>query len=87
MTFKENCGDIRNSKVIDLCANLTACGLNVFAHDPFIDDTVMADECGVPSVDPFKSSRRYSAVVLAVAHDQFKYRPVSIYRALRKIMD
>ncbi len=82
MTFKENCGDIRNSKVIDLCANLSACGLDVFAHDPFIDDEVMARECEVPGVDPFESAQKYSAVVLAVAHDQFKHLPVNIYRAL-----
>lgn len=68
ITFKENCPDIRNSKVIDIYRELVQFGLNVDVYDPHADKHEVEEEYGVKIVSDIK---KYDAIVLAVSHDEF----------------
>jgi UDP-N-acetyl-D-galactosamine dehydrogenase len=71
LTFKENCPDIRNSKVVDVIAELKNYGITVDVYDPWIHSAEAQHEYGIK---PIKSPKRagYDAIVLAVAHQAFK---------------
>ncbi|MDB4834955.1 nucleotide sugar dehydrogenase [Cyclobacteriaceae bacterium] len=69
VTFKENCPDIRNSKVVDVIAELQAYGTNVEAFDPLADNAEVKHEYGISLVDQLAED--YAAVVLAVSHKEF----------------
>ena len=68
-TFKENCPDIRNSKVIDIYTELKAFGLEVDVYDPWADPIQVKDEYDIDLIEIPKSG--YDAVILAVSHDAF----------------
>jgi UDP-N-acetyl-D-galactosamine dehydrogenase len=70
ITFKENCPDIRNSKVIDVIKELTSYGIEVEVYDPQADKEEVQHEYEVELVD--KPSSDYNAIVLAVSHKEFK---------------
>jgi UDP-N-acetyl-D-glucosamine/UDP-N-acetyl-D-galactosamine dehydrogenase len=69
ITFKENCPDIRNSKVIDIITELTDFGVKVDIHDPMADATEVHEEYGVHLTA--KPAGDYDAVILAVNHKEF----------------
>ena len=69
ITFKENCSDIRNSRVIDVVTELQDFGCKVAVYDPWAAADEVFDEYGVHLVPEL--DKGYDAVVLAVAHDQF----------------
>ena len=74
ITFKENCPDIRNSKVIDIINELKSFGCIVDVFDPWADKEDVKHEYGIDllcSFDEIKN-KNYEGVVLAVAHNQFK---------------
>jgi UDP-N-acetyl-D-glucosamine/UDP-N-acetyl-D-galactosamine dehydrogenase len=72
ITFKENCPDIRNSHVIDVIRELGEFGCSVAVHDPWAEAEDVRHEYGLELLaDPF-AEPAFDAVVLAVAHDQFK---------------
>jgi len=67
-TFKENCPDIRNSKVVDIYNELIQFGLNVDVYDPYADTKEVSLEYGISLVaNPIK----YDAIILAVSHEEF----------------
>lgn len=70
-TFKENCADIRNSKVVDVMNELNSYGVDVFLHDPNVDPEEAKEEYGVNLVS-WNDLPRADALIAAVAHDQFK---------------
>lgn len=70
MTFKENCPDIRNSRVIDIINELNEFGCMVDVYDPWADKHEVKEEYGVDLVA--KPGKNYSAVICAVAHDEFR---------------
>lgn len=70
ITFKENCPDIRNSKVVDVIQELKSYGTNVDIYDPQADATEVEHEYGLKLVQ--KLDKKYNAIVLAVSHDDFK---------------
>ncbi len=71
LTFKENCPDVRNTKVVDIISELESYGANVDVHDPWVDELEARQEYGIDlTADPNKEA--YDVVVLAVAHDQFR---------------
>lgn len=72
VTFKENCPDIRNTKVVDIYRELCEFGLNVDIYDPWALVEEVKHEYGVDIVDKLDDSKKYDAVLLAVAHDEFK---------------
>ena len=73
MTFKENCPDIRNSRVIDVIDELSDFGIHVDVYDPWADQSDVEAEYEVALIDAPTTEQmaQYDAVVLAVAHDQF----------------
>ncbi|WKV13139.1 Vi polysaccharide biosynthesis UDP-N-acetylglucosamine C-6 dehydrogenase TviB [Marivirga harenae] len=70
ITFKENCPDIRNSKVIDVIKELQSYGIEVETYDPQADKEEVKHEYGVDLFD--KPGSDYNAIVLAVSHKEFK---------------
>ncbi len=74
VTFKENCPDIRNTRVTDIVKGFERYGSNVTVCDPWADPADVKAECGVDLIADFGSltSATYDAIVLAVSHDQFK---------------
>lgn len=90
MTFKENCSDIRNSRVIDLIRELQSFGCLVDVSDPCADPSEVEREYNVP-VKHFKhlnaaTAAKYDAVVLAVAHDAFKGIDYSMFDRSRVVI-
>lgn len=69
ITFKENCPDIRNSKVIDIYNELIQFGLQVDVYDPWADKAEVKHEYGIELVN--KPAKKYAAIVLAVSHNEF----------------
>ncbi|HHO41850.1 MAG TPA: Vi polysaccharide biosynthesis UDP-N-acetylglucosamine C-6 dehydrogenase TviB [Epsilonproteobacteria bacterium] len=73
ITFKENCPDIRNSRVIDVIKELQDFGCNIDVYDPWADTKEVKDEYGLDLIEDEKLKiKNYDAVILAVAHDEFK---------------
>lgn len=72
LTFKENCADIRNSKVIDIVHELQEHGLKVVIWDPVADAHEAHEEYGVTMVADWQTVPRVDAVVVAVAHARIK---------------
>lgn len=70
ITFKENCPDIRNSKVVDVIQELKSYGTHVDIYDPQADAAEAEHEYGLKLVQ--KLDKKYNAIVLAVSHDAFK---------------
>ncbi|MBK8805105.1 MAG: nucleotide sugar dehydrogenase [Bacteroidales bacterium] len=71
ITFKENCPDIRNTKVIDIISELRQFGCNVDIYDPWANNDEVKHEYGLELVDS-PTAKKYDTVVLAVAHNEFK---------------
>ena len=73
LTFKENCPDFRNTKVVDIIDDLLDFKCNVDIYDPWINkDEVQTIYKNYNIINnPFKSSKKYSAIIVAVAHKQF----------------
>ena len=72
LTFKEDCPDIRNSKVFDIIDELEEYGCNVDAYDPWIDEKDVDQKNFVFITDPFKTEKKYDAIIVAVGHKEFK---------------
>jgi UDP-N-acetyl-D-galactosamine dehydrogenase len=82
VTFKENVADIRNSKVVDVVRELMDFGVNVHLHDPHASPNEVAHEYGLTMVDEI--GKDYDAIVVAVAHDDFRTRSLDDFRAISK---
>ena len=83
LTFKENCPDIRNTRVIDLFERLESLNCNVDVYDPWVDKDEANLEYGVKPVS-YPEDGKYDAIVLAVAHDEFKKMTVKQIRMFGK---
>ncbi|RLD39439.1 MAG: Vi polysaccharide biosynthesis UDP-N-acetylglucosamine C-6 dehydrogenase TviB [Bacteroidetes bacterium] len=73
ITFKENCPDIRNSRVIDIIRELTEFGVQIDIFDPWANSKEVKKEYGIKLISKEELDARgeYDAIVLAVAHDKF----------------
>jgi UDP-N-acetyl-D-galactosamine dehydrogenase len=80
LTFKENCPDLRNSKVIDVIRELESYGVTVHVHDPVALPGEAKHEYGVDLI-PWEHLPKANAIVAAVAHTEFRQRPVDEYVA------
>ncbi len=69
ITFKEDCPDIRNSKVIDIFRELRQFNINVDVYDPHADKNEVKEEYGIDLIDTI--SEKYDAIILAVSHREF----------------
>ena len=71
LTFKENCPDLRNTRVVDVVAELADYGITVDVHDPWVDPDEVKAEYGFDLCESPQAGS-YDAIILAVAHDQFR---------------
>ncbi|HEC0041149.1 MULTISPECIES: Vi polysaccharide biosynthesis UDP-N-acetylglucosamine C-6 dehydrogenase TviB [Acinetobacter calcoaceticus/baumannii complex] len=71
LSFKENCPDIRNTKIVDMVKALKEYDLDLDIYDPWVDSAEVEAEYGLAPIMELKQGQ-YDAIVIAVAHDQFK---------------
>jgi UDP-N-acetyl-D-galactosamine dehydrogenase len=71
ITFKENCPDVRNTKVIDIIKELESYKTNITVYDPWANCKQVKEEYGITCVDGLPVSKSYHAIILAVGHQQF----------------
>ncbi|MDM1736814.1 Vi polysaccharide biosynthesis UDP-N-acetylglucosamine C-6 dehydrogenase TviB [Acinetobacter towneri] len=83
LSFKENCPDIRNTKIIDMVQALKEYELDLDIYDPWVDQKEVEHEYGLAPITQLKE-HHYDAVILAVAHDEFKNMSVEDFRVLAK---
>ena len=82
-TFKENCPDIRNTKVIDIVEELEDFGCNVDIYDPWVNNKDMENDYNRQLVENlFESSKRYDAIVVCVANQQFNQQTDKDYQLI-----
>ena len=83
LTFKEDCPDIRNTRVVDVVQELSGFHCNIEVYDPWIDKEESIREYGITPVEQPEPGK-YDAVIIAVAHHQFKAMGITAIRALGK---
>ena len=71
ITFKENCPDVRNTKITDVISSLEEYGIKVTVFDPWANKEEVMHEYGITSITE-KPSRKFDAIVLGVAHKEFQ---------------
>jgi UDP-N-acetyl-D-galactosamine dehydrogenase len=83
LAFKENCPDVRNSKVADVVSELGKYGAKVDVYDPWVDAAEAEHEYGIKPVrKPAKG--KYDAIVMAVAHKQFRDMGIDAIRCFAR---
>ncbi|MFA5489562.1 MAG: Vi polysaccharide biosynthesis UDP-N-acetylglucosamine C-6 dehydrogenase TviB [Candidimonas sp.] len=70
LTFKENCPDLRNTRVVDIVEELAEYNIEVDVYDPWVDPAEAAHEYGITPIDSPKAGT-YDGIILAVSHHQF----------------
>lgn len=83
LTFKENCPDLRNTRVVDIISELRSYHAEVDVYDPWIDAREARHEYGIEPLAEI-NGQQYDAVIVAVAHRQFKEMGVERLRGLLK---
>jgi len=83
LTFKENCPDLRNTRVVDILRELAEFNVHADVYDPWADPQDARREYGVEMCVSL-SQGRYDAILLAVAHDQFRDMGADSIRAFCK---
>lgn len=72
VTFKENCPDVRNTKVVDIYHTLNEYTDNITVYDPWAEADIVKHEYGIDIVNDLSGEEKYDAVILAVSHEVFK---------------
>lgn len=72
ITFKENCPDVRNTKVVDIINSLKEYNVNITVFDPWSSPLAVKKEYGLDVVSQIQFDNQFDAIVAAVAHDKFK---------------
>ena len=81
VTFKEDCPDMRNTKVVDIIEELKSYKCNVDVYDPWVDPEEEKQQYKHGIIDdPFVNDKKYDAIVVAVAHQQFKELSATDYQ-------
>lgn len=83
LTFKENCPDLRNTRVIDIVKELSDYNVSADVYDPWVSSEEAQHEYGITPISDLVAGT-YDAIVIAVAHDQFKAMGAKAIRALGK---
>lgn len=85
VTFKEDCPDMRNTKVVDIIEELKTFGCNVDVYDPWVDPNGDYSSYKHGVIDnPFESTKKYDSIIVAVAHRQFKELTEKDYEKISK---
>ena len=88
LTFKENCPDIRNSKIIDIVNDLVDLGCDVDVYDPWVNKNEKKKHFHHGLIDnPFENDQKYDAFIVSVAHSQFKKLTISDYTNISNSKD
>lgn len=82
LTFKENCPDVRNTKVVDVIRTMQGYNTQVDVYDPWIDLAEAEEEYGLHCLGALPEPGQYAAIILAVGHHQFLSLGVNNIRAL-----
>lgn len=72
LAFKENCADLRNTRVVELAQRFREYRAQVDIHDPWVDPAIARQEYGIELLTAEPPAGRYDAIILAVAHDQYR---------------
>jgi UDP-N-acetyl-D-galactosamine dehydrogenase len=83
LTFKENCPDLRNTRVVDLIEEFESFNCNIDVYEPWADKQVAMYEYNIDLIDS-PVNGKYDAIILAVAHDEFKELSVEQIKAFGK---
>lgn len=83
LAFKENCPDLRNTRVVDIVKELGDYGVSVDVYDPWVDGVEAQNEYAITPITELESDK-YDAIVLAVAHEQFSKIGIEGIRKLGK---
>ena len=84
VTFKENCPDMRNTKVVDIIKELKEFECNMDIYDPWVDKSDK-DSKKLPFIDELPlNSKKYDAIIVAVGHNEFKTITTNDYNSLSK---
>jgi UDP-N-acetyl-D-galactosamine dehydrogenase len=81
LTFKENCPDLRNSKVVDIIEELQSYGIDVLVHDPLADPAEAKDHYNL-TISPLDTLRNLDALVLAVPHSAYTTMPAADFQSM-----
>ena len=85
-TFKENCPDIRNTKVIDVVRELQEYNVSVDVYDPYACRDIVLKEYGISLMQGKPEFRQYDGIILAVGHDEFTRTDFSFMKNRRGIL-
>ncbi|TWI68184.1 UDP-N-acetyl-D-galactosamine dehydrogenase [Desulfobotulus alkaliphilus] len=83
LTFKENCPDLRNTRIVDIMQELSDYGVDVDVYDPWVNPEEAFEEYGIRPVESPEKGR-YDGVILAVAHQQFREMGEAAIRSMGK---
>jgi UDP-N-acetyl-D-glucosamine/UDP-N-acetyl-D-galactosamine dehydrogenase len=83
LTFKENCPDIRNTRVVDIVEEFQSSNCNIDVYDPWVDKNEAAREYSINPID-YPITGNYDVIILAVAHDEFQKLPVKKIKSFGK---
>jgi len=84
VTFKEDCPDLRNTKVTDIVDELAEYGANVDIYDPWVDleESKTHFSHKLMETNPFENDKKYDSIIIAVSHNQFKKLTEDDYKSI-----
>jgi len=85
-TFKENCPDVRNTRVIDIIRELETYSVDLDVFDPWANPAEVQHEYNIDVINELRPGAKYDAIVLAVAHDEFKKLELSTLSASTSVL-
>ena len=85
-TFKENCTDIRNTKVIDMFKTLKKYDINTEVVDPYANKEETLNHYGIKIQNTIKKSKKYQIIILSVAHEYFRSFNYDFWKSLFKVI-
>jgi UDP-N-acetyl-D-galactosamine dehydrogenase len=86
ITFKENCPDVRNTKIVDVVVALQDYGIKVTIYDPWANPAEVMHEYGLTCHVELTEGQKFDAVVLGVAHKEFNSMDFNIIRKLNSVL-
>lgn len=86
VTFKENCPDVRNTKVIDIYKELVEYGVNVDIFDPWADKNEVFHEYNLTIIEKLITDKKYEAIIVAVAHNEFLTLDLSVIKSEQAVV-
>jgi len=84
LTFKENCPDLRNTRVVDIHRDLQDCNAEVTVYDPWVDPAEAEREYGITPLTTLPPPASFDAVIIAVPHREFREMGIEAIRALAR---